>query len=81
MANPDDVAATKLLRREFNKRMLDLTQTDLRVTHGVAYIRGAVKVMKGGPVDAKAEVELIAKILRLSRTGIKDVVIDCAFRS
>ena len=49
--------------------------------HGVAYIRGAVKVMKGGPQDAKAEVELIAKILRLARTGIKDVVIDCAFRT
>ncbi len=80
MADPADVAANKALRREFSRRMIDITQADLRVTHGVAYIRGAIKPIKGGPTDIRKEVELIARLLR-TQAGIKDVVIDCAFRN
>jgi len=80
MADPADVAANKALRREFSRRMIDITQADLRVTHGVAYIRGAIKPIKGGPPDIRKEVELIARVLR-TQAGIKDVVIDCAFRN
>ena len=60
MADPADVAGNKALRREFSRRMIDITQADLRVTHGVAYIRGAIKPIKGGPTDMRKEVELIA---------------------
>lgn len=80
MADPADVAATKTVRQEFSKRMVDITYADLRVTHGVAYIRGSVKPIKGGPTDLKSEIELIAKVLR-TRPGIKEVVVDCAIRS
>jgi hypothetical protein len=80
MADPNDVAATKLVRRELGKRLLDLTQADLRVTHGVAYIRGVVKGMRGGNPDVKAELEIVARILR-TNAHIKDVVIDCVVRS
>ncbi|MDI9641339.1 hypothetical protein QPK87_06670 [Kamptonema cortianum] len=79
MADPSDVAATKLVRSEFGKRMIDTTQADLRVTHGVCYIRGALKTIKGGPSDLRKEVEIISKVLR-TRQGIKDVVIDCTLR-
>ncbi|MBS1709183.1 MAG: hypothetical protein JSS65_10750 [Armatimonadetes bacterium] len=80
MADPNDVAANKMLRQEFSKRMMDVTRADLRVTHGVAYIRGAIGVIKGGPPDVRKECELIAKVLR-TKPGIKDVVIDCTFRT
>lgn len=80
MASPEDVSATKLARSEFSKRQLDTTALDLRVTHGVCYIRGVVKAVKGGPPDVRAEVDLISKVLR-QRPGIRDVIIDCAFRS
>lgn len=80
MADPKDVAATKLVRQEFSKRNLDTTRSDLRVTHGVCYIRGSVGTMKGGPTDVRAEIETIAKVLR-QRPGIRDVVIDCTMRS
>lgn len=79
-SKPEDTAATKTVRSEFGKRMLDTTQADLRVTHGVCYIRGVVKPIKGGNPDVKAELELISKVLR-ARPGIKDVIIDCAIRS
>lgn len=80
MADPNDVIGTKQLRREFNRRNLDITQADLRVTHGVAYIRGAIKTVKGGPTDIKKELEIISKAVRGGGV-IKDVVIDCAIRS
>jgi hypothetical protein len=80
MADPKDVAATKMVRQEFSKRNLDTTRADLRCTHGVVYIRGSVGFIKGGPTDVRKEIETIAKVLR-TKAGIKDVVIDCTMRS
>ncbi|MCB0826256.1 MAG: hypothetical protein KDC26_08705 [Armatimonadetes bacterium] len=80
MANAADVAANKMARQEFSKRNLDTTRADIRVTHGVCYVRGAVGTIKGGPSDVRAEVETIAKVLR-TRQGIKDVVLDCTYRT
>jgi hypothetical protein len=80
MADPADVALNKLIRSEFGKRMIDTTAADLRCTHGVVYIRGSLRPIKGGPTDLRAEVELIGRILR-QRAGVRDVVIDCSFRS
>lgn len=80
MADPHDVAATKMVRSEFGKRMIDVTNADMRVTHGVCYIRGSLKPIKGGPSDIRKEVEIIMKVLR-QRAGIKDVVLDCTIRS
>lgn len=79
MADPNDVAGTKALRQELSKRGLDTTRADMRVTHGVAYIRGSVGTIKGGPQDVRAELEIIAKVLR-TRPQIKDVIIDCTMR-
>ncbi len=79
MADPNDVRATKTLRREFNRRMIDVTHADLRVTHGIAYVRGVIIPVKGGPTDLRAEIELIGRILH-QRVGIKDVIIDCVMR-
>ncbi len=80
MADPADVEATKYLRREFNRRQIDVTQADLRVMHHVAYIRGSLKSYKGGPPDLRKECENIAGYLK--QTGrVKDVVIDCSFRA
>lgn len=71
-----------MLRREMSKRMIDTGQADLRVAHGVAYIRGVIRGMRGGPEDLRGELELIARVLRNSpRSGVKDVVIDCVYRT
>ena len=75
MATLEDVRTRKKVRGEFNKRMIDITGMDLQVLHGVAYIRGVLKPIKGGPQDLRKEVELIAKIVRNSGL-VKDVVID-----
>lgn len=80
MADPRDVEATKIARREFVKRRIDLTLADLRVTHGVAYIRGTVQAERGAGVeDIRTETERIARLLR-QLPGIRDVVVDCMYR-
>jgi len=80
MADPADVALTKLARREFNRRKVDASLADIRASHGVIYIRGVVKSVRGGPVDPRAECEHIARILK-TKPEIRDVVLDCIFRS
>jgi hypothetical protein len=79
MHDPEDIRWTKALRREFTKRQIDVTLAELRVHHGTAYIRGTIKPMRGGPQDTEHEVNHIAHILR--HQGVREVVIDCKFRS
>ena len=81
MADPNDVMATKIARREFTKRKVDLSTADIRVMHGVCYLRGTVKAIRGAEFpDIKLECEHIARILR-TKGEIKDVVLDCQYRS
>lgn len=81
MADPKDVASNKLVRSLFGRRGIDVTRADLRVMHGVLYIRGAVSAIPGsGIVDLKLEVQNIARLLT-QKPDIKDVVIDCMFRA
>lgn len=79
MADPNDVRASKYLRSELGRKMIDVSQADVRVSHGVAYIRGVVKTIPGGPVDLKAAMTTLCEGLR-QKGHIKDLVIDCAFR-
>ncbi len=80
MADPKDVAGTKVVRKEFTKRKVDTSLADIRVMHGVAYVRGTLQPVRGaGIVDIKHEVEHIARIIR-TRPEIRDVVIDCTYR-
>lgn len=80
MADPNDVAGTKMARSVFGRRGIDTSLADLRVMHGVLYVRGSVSAVKGsGIVDIKHEVENTARILR-QRPEIRDVVLDCVYR-
>lgn len=76
----EDVAATKLVRRELNRRKIDASLVDIRVSHGVVTLRGVVKPMRGGAGDVKAEIEIVARALR-SRTEIRDVIMDLIYRT
>jgi hypothetical protein len=81
MANEEDVRGTKAARSEFGRRGIDVTYADIRCMHGVCYIRGTVKAIRGSNIpDIRAEMEKVGKILR-SKPEIKDVVIDCIYRT
>jgi len=49
--------------------------------HGVCYIRGTVKAIRGSNIpDIRSEMEIVAKVLR-AKPEIKDVVLDCIYRT
>ncbi len=79
MSDPKDVEANKIVRREFNKRQLDITLADLRVSHGVVFIRGVIRPQPGTTADARTEVEHIVHLLKL-RPEIRDVVIEAQIK-
>jgi hypothetical protein len=81
MANEDDVRGTKYARSELARRGIDSTQADIRVMHGICYIRGSLRALRSANIpDLRSEMEKIAKILR-TKAEIKDVVIDAIYRS
>lgn len=81
MADPNDVSGTKAARSLLGRRGVDLTLCDLRVMHGVCYIRGTVSAVKGsGILDIKTEIEHCARLLR-QKPEIRDVVIDARYRT
>jgi hypothetical protein len=80
MADPHDVHGTKMARSYLGRRGVDLSLADVRVMHGVCYLRGTVSAVKGsGVLDIKTEVEQCARIMK-QRPEIRDVVLDCIYR-
>lgn len=80
MADPQDAANSRNMRREFIKHHIDVTLADIRVTHGVVYVKGTVRAEKGSNFDIRLETERIGRLMR-QRQGIRDVVIDCQYRT
>lgn len=80
MADPHDVEATKIARKQFVRHHIDVTQCDIRSSHGVVYVRGVLKAYGGAPYgDLKIETERVARILK-QKPGIRDVVLDALYK-
>lgn len=80
MADRGDIEATKRARREFTKHHIDISRADLRVMHGVVYLRGIVLKEHGAHYeDVKTETERIGRLLR-QLPQVRDVVIDVMYR-
>lgn len=80
MGDPNDVLATKIARREFNKHLVDVTMADIRVAHGIVYIRGTIQAQRTAHyADVEEETHKIIRILR-QRPEIRDVALDVTFR-
>jgi osmotically-inducible protein OsmY len=80
MADPKDAAITKLVRKEFTRHAVDTTLADIRVMHGVVYVRGTLRSDGASRhADLREDVERIARNIRI-RAGIRDVVLDVNYR-
>jgi hypothetical protein len=75
----EDVEQRRMVLREINKRRIDTSLMDVHVVHGVVYIRGTIRPLRGHPVDIHQELEIIRRILR-QKPGIRDVIIDAIVR-
>ena len=79
MVDVNDVRGLRLARTELSKRGIDTMRADLRVMHGILYIRGTVPPLVGHVChDVRHEVEHIAGLLR-QKPEIRDVVVDCSY--
>lgn len=79
MADIKDVRGQRAARTELGKRGVDITRCDIRMHHGVLYIKGAVGKAKNATFkDLRTEMENIGRILK-SKSDIRDVVIDCQY--
>lgn len=75
----EDIHATRMVQRELVKRCIDISLLDVRVTHGVVYLRGTVRRIRGYDFDLEREMAIIYNILR-QKPGIRDVVSDVVIR-
>ena len=73
----EDAEMTRLIRREISRRYIDSTNLEVRVMHGVVYLRGWIDKLAGHyhNVDLKDELQVIHRIL-LQKAGIRDVVME-----
>lgn len=69
----EDAEMTRMVRREISRRYVDSSNVDVKVMHGVCYLRGYIKVLRGHESDLNEEHEIILRILR-QRPGIRDVI-------
>lgn len=73
-----DAECTRMVMRELNRRYVDISQLDVRVIHGVVYLRGILKRLRTHPeIDLEREAELIRKILR-QRPEVRGIVWEVA---
>jgi len=63
-----------MVQRELNRRYIDTTQVDVRVIHGVVYLRGIIRTLRTHPeVDLERESDIIRKIIR-QKPGIREII-------
>ena len=62
-----------LVRREMARRPIDCAMVDVYVTHGVVYLRGVVRGVRGHDIDLKQEISILMTVLK-QKQGIRDVI-------
>ena len=76
-----DTDATRAVRAQITRRYVDSTQLDVRVMHGVAYLRGIICHLQSHPdINLEHEKEVIAHAIR-GRNGIREVIWEVVIRA
>ncbi len=68
-----------LVRRELARRPIDCSMVDVHVSHGVVYLRGTVRPIRGHDIDLQHEISILLTVLK-QRQGIRDVVSELQTR-
>ena len=77
MAGEDARLAREILR-EFTRRSLDSTRVAVRSSHGVVYIQGELRTIRGGAGDLEKEFHIICQNIR-RKYQVRDIVADVTF--
>lgn len=71
----DDAQMTRMIQREISRRYVDSSNLDVKAIHGVVYLRGILKALRGHDVNLEQELEVILRVVR-SKPGIREVIAD-----
>ena len=71
----DDAATTRMAQREISRRYVDSTRLDVKAMHGVVYLRGQIRALRGHDVNLEHELDVIQRVLR-GKPGIREVIAD-----
>lgn len=71
----EDRSVVRMIQREISRRNIDSTRIIVSASHGIVYLRGEVRRLRGHDLNLKDELELIRRLLR-SKEGIRDVHVD-----
>ena len=71
----EDARMTRLVQREIGRRYIDASRLDVKAVHGVVYLRGSIRKLRGHEADLDHELQVINRVLR-GKPGVRDVVID-----
>jgi osmotically-inducible protein OsmY len=71
----EDRAIIRMIQREISRRNIDSTKIDVKASHGIVFLRGEVRKLRGHDVNLKDEMEIIRRLLR-GKQGIRDVHVD-----
>lgn len=76
----NDVRATKSARNAFGKKGIDLMMADVRVQHGVCFVRGQLKALPKWNIESveKEAMQVANMIKRLPE--VKECVLECTYR-
>ena len=76
----NDVRATKGARNSFGKRGIDLQMADVRVQHGVCFVRGMLKALPKWNIESiEKEAMVVANMIK-RMPEVKEVVLECSYR-
>ncbi len=78
MAN-DQKELQLMVRREMARRPLDTSMVDMYANHGVVYLRGSVRPVRGHDIDLQHEVTILMTVLK-QKPGIRDVISELQLR-
>jgi hypothetical protein len=68
----EDKEMTRMVQREIGRRSVDASMVDVKVTHGVVFLRGTIRRLRGHDIDMKEELQIISRVLR-QKQGIREV--------
>ncbi len=74
MAKAEDILLQKLIRREFNRRQVDISSTQIQVFQGVVYIRGNIKCFQNY-TDSQSLAYSLKRAIR-TLPQVKDIIFD-----
>lgn len=75
----EDARMSNAIRHEIVKRAIDSSRLEVRVTHGVVYLSGEVRELRGGASDLRKEMEILHHVLR-GKPGIREVINEAHMR-